>query len=383
VDAGRITGTPTAAGTADVTLTTTDVAGRTATRVVTLMIGAAGSTTEFDRITNGDGISGLVELSGDGRYLVFGSRAANLVPGDLNGTADVFTFDLATGVLIKITRGVPPEGSPTFNSMDPWSISSDGRYVTFESYSTSLVPGDVNGVRDIFVWDRNSGGTRRVTDGNLASSSPTVSADGGSIAFESLATNLVVPDDNDRTDVFVWRRDTGTISRLTGEHGGHSISLSGDGSVASYNSEGSLYLYYVFSGLRALVTESPTYGLADLSFDGQVVAYGVSGHIEVWDGTTYVSTAVPGNTTSPPSISADGAIVATELRRDLGGVSRQDIQLWHAATGTTEVLTSGSGASYDPSISDDGKTVVFSSKSTHLVPDDTNGFDDVFVWRRP
>ena len=89
------------------------------------------------------------------------------------------------------------------------AISADGRFVTFESFATNLVPGDTNGTLDVFIRDRKMRTTRRVSvgpgglQGDLGSFSPELSADGRLVAFESDATNLVPDDTNGVADIFV------------------------------------------------------------------------------------------------------------------------------------------------------------------------------------
>jgi Tol biopolymer transport system component len=94
-------------------------------------------------------------LSADGRYVAFMSFASNLVTGDNNQTADVFVRDRQTGITERVsvaTDGTQGDGI----SVEP-SISADGRYVAFMSEATTLVPGDINAARDVFVHDRQPG----------------------------------------------------------------------------------------------------------------------------------------------------------------------------------------------------------------------------------
>ncbi|MFB8791961.1 MAG: hypothetical protein U7123_24720 [Potamolinea sp.] len=90
------------------------------------------------------------------------------------------------------------------------SISASGRYVAFYSYSSNLVVGDTNNVGDIFVYDTLTNTNRRVsianngTQGNENSFYPSISANGNFIAYESLASNLVVGDTNNSLDIFVY-----------------------------------------------------------------------------------------------------------------------------------------------------------------------------------
>ena len=90
-------------------------------------------------------------LTGDGRYVTFDSVASNLVPGDVVAGTDVFVRDLSTGVITLVS--VKPDGAPAGGSNDP-AISDDGRLITFVSLATTLVDGDSNGHADIFVNER-------------------------------------------------------------------------------------------------------------------------------------------------------------------------------------------------------------------------------------
>jgi Tol biopolymer transport system component len=93
-------------------------------------------------------------------------------------------------------------------SSDP-VISADGRFVAFYSFASDLVPGDTNNAADVFVRDRQTGKTRRVSvssggaQGNALSFGPAISSDGRFVAFESYASNLVPNDTNNAIDVFV------------------------------------------------------------------------------------------------------------------------------------------------------------------------------------
>jgi Tol biopolymer transport system component len=117
------------------------------------------------------------------------------VAGDTNGSEDIFVHDRQTGQTVRVSvdsTGV--EGNA--DSYDP-SISSDGRYVVFDSLATNLVAGDTNDSYDVFMHDRQTGQTLRVSvdstgvEGNGESRWPSISSDGRYVAFSSIATNLV------------------------------------------------------------------------------------------------------------------------------------------------------------------------------------------------
>ncbi len=159
----------------------------------------------------GDSSSNDPSISADGRYIAFFSNATNLVTDDTNGWYDIFMHDMQTGMTTRVS--VDSSGVQGNHDSAVASISADGRYIAFRSQATNLVPGDTNGVDDIFVHDVQTGITSRISvdlDGaqaDSASSSPSLSSDGRYIAFESLATNLVSEDSNMAADVFVHRQD--------------------------------------------------------------------------------------------------------------------------------------------------------------------------------
>lgn len=145
-------------------------------------------------------------ISADGTKVAFRSLASNLVADDTNGAVDIFVKDLPSGSVSLISTGA-------FGQANDWSrtpsISADGTKVAFTSNASNLVPNDLNGKSDIFVKNINSGVIVRVssdaTDGqaNDDSTQPTISSDGTKVAFASRASNLVVGDTNNATDIFL------------------------------------------------------------------------------------------------------------------------------------------------------------------------------------
>ncbi|MFO1036405.1 MAG: hypothetical protein U1E45_06145 [Geminicoccaceae bacterium] len=146
-----------------------------------------------------------VAMSADGGVVAFLSDASNLVPGDTNGTLDVFARDLVKGTTELVSRSNNKQADSY--SVYP-SLSVNGRFVAFASEATNIVPKDTNGVADIFVRDRKTQTTRRVNLGpdavqaNGESALPTISPDGTMVAYASIATNLVAGDTNGFVDIF-------------------------------------------------------------------------------------------------------------------------------------------------------------------------------------
>ena len=149
-------------------------------------------------------------MSGDGRYVTFDSLASNLVPNDTNACRDAFVHDAVTGVTERVS--VSSNGIQGNGDSFPIAVSNDGRFVAFRSLATNLVPGDTNAVSDLFVRDRASGTTERIdvstggAQANGATVGGTISPDGRFVVFSSDANNLVPGDSNSTYDVFVRDR---------------------------------------------------------------------------------------------------------------------------------------------------------------------------------
>ena len=159
-------------------------------------------------------------ISADGRYVAFPSAASNLVSGDTNGVVDIFVRDTLTNATTRIS--VDSGGTQGENSSYVASLSADGRYVAFESYSTNLAGGDTNGTADVFVRDTVTNTTTRVSvdssgaeaNGLSYASASSISADGRYVVFQSDASNLVGSDTNGFTDVFIHETDAPIVVLL-------------------------------------------------------------------------------------------------------------------------------------------------------------------------
>ena len=153
-----------------------------------------------------NGGSFYASVSRDGEFVAFMSFASNLVTGDTNGRADIFVKDMTTGEVDRVS--IATDGTQgDFDSTYP-SISNNGRYVTFSSFASTLVPGDTNFATDIFLHDRQTGITTRLStdsagiEGNGRSDEPYISGNGEYVGFASEADNLVTDDTNSVSDVF-------------------------------------------------------------------------------------------------------------------------------------------------------------------------------------
>ena len=155
--------------------------------------------------TIGNGDSYKPVMSGNGKFVVFRSQASNLVVGDTNNCWDIFVRDLTLGETTRVS--VSSGGAQANHNSFEADISDDGRFVVFRSNASDLVADDTNNRSDVFVHDRQSGQTARVSqpasgESNGHSYNPAISGDGAWIAFESNATNLVTGDTNTARDIF-------------------------------------------------------------------------------------------------------------------------------------------------------------------------------------
>jgi Tol biopolymer transport system component len=330
----------------------------------------------------GDADSACPSISADGRYIAFQSDAADLVEGDTNGVWDVFVHDRLTGETDRVSiSSAGTEGNG--NSYDP-SISADGRYVAFPSCASNLVESDTNGSPDVFVHDRQTGGTERVSVTSAGAQAqgcsgwPSVSADGGCVGFYSHSANLVEGDTNGVADVFVHDRLSGTIERVSA----NSVEVEGNDCSPCYPSVSLDGRYVAFDSRATNLVEADNNGTWDVFMRDRLT--GDTERVSV------SSAGMEGNNWSQyRAISADGRSVAFEsgawnlVEGDTNGA--WDIFLRDREAGTTKrVSVSSAGAeandrSHWPSISADGSCVAFDSWASNLVPDDTNGLWDVFV----
>ena len=322
-------------------------------------------------------------MSADGRFVAFTSWASDLVPGDTNNASDVFVYDRQTSAVTRVS--VPDGGT---GEAGGWSdlpaISASGRYVAFCSGAENLVAGDTNQAVDVFVHDRQTHNTVRVSvpDGggqaDGGSSYPAISGDGRFVAFVSAADNLVPGDTNLAEDVFVRDlqrpRHTELVSVTTaGDQPGwvYSPAISGDGRYVVFCS----YNYYDASDPRygAFVRDRQAHTTtlvgpgaggggwisyapaAPISADGRFVAF-VS-----WD-----NTLVPGDTNDTGDVFVHEAQTGTYARVSV------------SATGAE-----ANGSSWEVAISPDGKYLALTSWASNLVPNDTNTWSDTFVALNP
>ncbi len=400
------------------------------------------------------GSSTTPRASADGAFVVFQSTATNVIPGqsDTNGTTDIFLWSRATGTVTLVSRTATAATTAGNGESTLPVISTDGNYVVFASTSTNLVAGqsDANGAHDLFLYSRATGATVLVshTDGSLTTAAgayeldgfsvnadgafvtfvgggivylfarangalttvshgstgaasqpnginynPTISADGGFVAFVSHATNLVAGqiDANNGGDVFLFSRSTGVVTLVShvpagaataGNNTGGSPTISGDGAFVAFES----YATNLVAGVSDVNGESrDVFIYARNTQAVDLVSHNVA------------TVAFTGDAFSErPRISTDGAYVAFGSRAsdlahgtDVNGTfdvflySRATRELTLVSHNNLSSISTAAGPSGSHEISGDGSFVAFSSLATDLISsNDTNGADDTFLFAR-
>jgi Tol biopolymer transport system component len=360
------------------------------------------------------GSTGEPTVSANGRFVAFASSAP-LALADANGGTDVFVRDRRRHLTTLVSRRISGQSVPCpiepslvgpYSCADAPAISADGRFVAFHSHVDDLVAGDTNRAQDVFVRDLASGITRRVSmsssgaegdaDSGIDGHHLSISADGRLVAFASNADNLVAGDTNSAMAIFVSDLRTGEVSRVTVDSRGRqadgptdsSPMLSATGRFVLFFSSATnlarppigpdrsarLYLRdrrtgtteRIPTGAGAQAPRTDPYPEAAISADGRYVAF-----------SAMASDLVSGDRNS----SAD--VFVRDRRRDI--TDRVSVDSQGQATRCSPPKHPRSDFPTDyycsryPSISNDGRFVLFESWGNHLVAGDRDDAPDVFI----
>ena len=286
-----------------------------------------------------DGDSRRPVVSRDGSYVVFESAATNLIApqscgllgfgckgGDNNKADDVFAYQMSTGTVTRVSTAA--DGTEGNGASNRPSLSGDGTKVVFNSLATNLVSGV--GGQQVYMKDLNSGAITLVSStdagvpGDKASASPSMSADGRWVSFDSKATNFNPADAGGDTDVYVKDLQSGHIEQASVMTGGGQATGTNGASIVG--------------------------GDSTISADGRFVAF--------WSDA---SSLVPGDTNGQPDVIVRDRVAGTTTRVS----STNGVQ--------------GDGASYSPALSMDGRFVALDSKAATLDPSGGGGGEDIFV----
>jgi Tol biopolymer transport system component len=352
--------------------------------------------------TAGNADSNSPQVSADGNYVVFSSVARDLIPSLTgSGMPHLYLYDRSTATVRLITHGVgSTSAAATFGGAISFSnaISADGRYVVYWSRANDLVAGiqKSTAVNDVFVYDRLSDASSLVShtvssplvaaEGD--SSGAVISSDGSTIAFSSRATTLMngIDDTNGLSDLFLYDVASGSTTTL--------VSRSAASPLQTANGRASGPL---LSRTDAVVGYETT---ATNVIGGQVDGNGET-DLFVFDRTTATTALVShrldnlvatvGRQSFRPMVSSNGeTIVFNSSAPELHGGTTKDFNVYRydRASGSITLIThaagsgtASNGSSVSFSISDDGRRVAINSSATNLAigQQDTNGLGDSFV----
>ena len=295
-------------------------------------------------LSNGDSGKNGLAISSDGRFIAFASDATNLVPGGTQST-QVYVRDCDTNNTEIVS--VASDGTIANDASSYPAISGDGRYVAFMSKATNLIPGGTPS-QQVYLHDRQTGQTELVsvaadgTCGNKDSSYPVISADGQIIAFVSYASNLTA-EGSSSSQLFARDRETGQTSLLSNHVYDYPIhAISRDGRYVVFANPGSsVQKYDRLTGQTSDVARYqntdhfPVFYFGRLCMNGDATAIVIQQTMCCYDQVFDLLYVSSGGTQSEIDISSGGA--------------------------------KGNDISYHPSMSDDGRFVIFQTDSTNLV----------------
>jgi hypothetical protein len=333
-----------------------------------------------------NGRSDVASLSRDGRWLAFESAATNLVAAGATGASgqvNIYLRDVSTASnqLVSVASG----GIAANARSQRAQLSGDGGMLAFSSLASNLVTNDNNAREDVFVFTRTNTAISRVSvssagiEGDNISNQPRISSDGRYVVFETAAANLAPGDSNGRTDIYRHDRQTASTTRMSVTSNG-AQALTGSSTQAAVNSDGSLIVFKTaareFAADHPLigtgeiylrdVTNARTEGLSARRINGSGVGFSADAEITP-DGRFVVFTSGANNLLAGPS--------------NIG----RDVYLRNTHTGAMELISVAIGGapanddSNNAAISDDGRFVAFESVASNLVPGDSNNVSDIFL----
>ncbi len=353
---------------------------------------------------NGAAAAAFMKISADGRFVLYASRATDLVPGqiDTNAQPDVFLFDASTGqnTLLSHAAGAPATAGNGLAS--PKGLSADGRYALFVSAASNLVPGQVDpngGLLDVFLYDRLTATTTLVsraaggpatTTANGHSWDAAIGADGSTIVVVSDATNLLagfIDGNGLGSDVYVLER-TSLVARLVTHTSASSNQGANGDSFQVALGAGGQWLSYLSDATNLAAGQTG-------GGDRTAFLYSVAGDVNVVVSHRAASPTQAGEGGGgTPTLSADGAYVAFASYEDDivpgqvdGNQGNHDVFLYRRDDGSIRLLSrtpasatsTGNDFAFLPALSADGSAVLFSSAAEDLVARDFNARGDVFV----
>ena len=354
---------------------------------------------------NGISSASRFSVNTDGRFIAFMSEADNIVVNDTNQSRDVFVRDLLLGTSLLVSVATHGSNPGSSISYDP-AISGDGRYVVFGSSASNLIANDTNNAHDVLLRDLQTGTTSLVSvnlsgtgPGNQDSHSPTISSDGRYVLFRSRASNLA-PGTFGNENVFVRDLLSGVTYALT-TSGTTAAAMTPDGRFVAFGGPtGSVFVWDSQTATRVYTNSAS--GVSSISIGplGTRLAYISNPGLSVADRTAKTNWVIGTWSFGSRSFGSHSglrfsnderylAYASTTAKVPADTNSTHDVYLYDIQTGENLLISRGldgtaalGGASDSPEISSDGRFVAYRSAATNLVFIDTNGVPDLFLYDR-
>lgn len=326
-----------------------------------------------------DGNHYIPSLNSDGRYVVFSSTATTLTPNDTNNAEDIYSYDTQTGQLVLVSH--TPAGKAGNSYSSGAMQTSDGSEVVFYSYASDLVAGDTNGKEDVFVWTRATGVVTRIAQPAGGESDgwsyyPRITPDGRYVSFTSTATNLVPGNGN--TSIYRLDRQISAFVRVDTDAGGTQANGFARASDISDNGNKVLFISQATNLVAGDTNTNYDWYLKDLTTGAvHLVSRDAAGN----SADVYTTPLTWGR-----RLSADGtrAVFVSPAALAAGSNTLGQVYLYDDSAGSVSLLSQNGGTPsnqycQDARISDDGATAYFSCRGSNLVAGDSNNTDDVFA----
>lgn len=331
-------------------------------------------------------------ISDDGRYVAFASYGDNLVAGDTNLNQDIFRKDMQTGAIIRVSTssaGVEANDYNEFTYSPSSAMSSDGRYIVWDSGATNLVAGDTNAAYDVFLKDTQTGTTEIIssnssgTIGNAGSDTANMSSDGRYVVFRSASTNLVAGDTNGQPDVFMKDRQTGATTIISTDSAG--VQANNSSTYASVDQTGNLVVF---------VSSATNLVASDTNASRDVFVKNISTGVLTRVSTSALGVQSINGAGTDSFISRDGKYVvfqsySSNLTANPTFV-KTNVFIKQLSTGDIQMLSrapNGDGSNDSATelvhISANSQYVAFTSYATNLIASDNNSRNDVFLVTNP
>jgi len=326
-----------------------------------LGVGSVTGGTSSAATSTGGSTTGGVAVSSGGKTSVADASCAT---GGFNATADILSLS--------------SDGTVGNQSSDQPVLSADGRVVVFTSAADNLVPGDTNGVSDVFALNRDAGSIVRVSIGpngaqfDAPSSMPALSPDTTRIAFVTAASNMAAGASAERMVIASTAFNTGLSGFSSGLTAVTALDANADSSYPLLGNGGSLI---VFRSQASNLVAGDTNGREDF-FTVNLNSGVTSRIITASDDPGFVIDSCA------PKLSADGSTLA--FCGHLGSAPQNVTVVWLATgksqlAGVTASGAASSGACYSPALTANGNLLAFVCEADDIVSGDTNGLADVFV----